>query len=270
MSSPLRRVSRLCLIGGMSVSVAAGPALADIPDNLTDLVYQSAEWGNEQLGSRGYTFITSDYHEGQSYEYWWNGSSKTCVQTRAAGGKYEAIRTTSSTDCNQYGSQSNKNDNAAAIALGAAALIGAVALAHKSHERDEKHGGDSQSVAEFDRGYRDGLYHQSYHNYQDTTAYSDGYNAGQRERDEETSHRPSNGRYSGYQQYVSVSDLAGARASSADSELRNRGFRDTGGYKQGSRSYVTWYNQRTRQCIQAVTQDGRIARFEDIDEGNCL
>jgi hypothetical protein len=68
---------------------------------------------------------------------------------------------------------------------------------------------------------------------------------------------------------VNVNDLVGARASSADSDLRARGFRDTGGYQQGGKSFVTWYNRNTRQCVNVVTRDGRVARIEDIDEGNC-
>jgi hypothetical protein len=51
--------------------------------------------------------------------------------------------------------------------------------------------------------------------------------------------------------------------------LRSRGFRDTGGYKQGGKSCVTRYNRGTRQCVQALIRDGRIKRLESIDEGNC-
>ena len=274
MHSPLAFIRKSGLFGGLSLLLIAGPAVADIPDNLADINYQSLEWGGEQLQARGYTFITSDYHNGKSHEYWWNGRSKTCVNARHDGSKYEVLKTTAATDCNQYSAQSrssgNKdNDNAAAAAIAAAAIIGAAALAHKSHERDEKHGQDSQSVAEFDRGYRDGLYHQSYHNYSNTQAYSDGYNAGQQKRHEETRYRGNEGRYSGYHPYVSLEDLVGANAASADSALRQRGFRDTGGYKQDNKSFVLWYNSNTRQCVQAVTRDGRIRHIDPIDEGNC-
>lgn len=261
----------LCLLTGLALVVPAVPVAADIPDNLTDLVYQSTEWGNDQLRMRGYTFINSDHHNGKSYEYWWQGRSSTCIQTRAADGRYEAIKVTARTDCNQYQkSAGDTSDAAAAVAIGAAAIIGAAVLAHNSHHRDDKHGQDSKSVAEFDRGYRDGLHNQPYHNYSNTSAYSDGYNAGNQDRYERTSYRPQGGRYSGYHPYVSVDDLVGASAASADSQLRSRGFRDTGGYKQNHKSFVTWYNRGTHQCIQAVTKDGRIKRFDSIDEGNCL
>lgn len=255
------------LIGGCLLAVFAGPAVA-VPANLADIPYQSTEWGSEQLRFRGYTQMSSDWHDGRSYEYWWHGSSNTCIQALASGGKYEALKTTSATDCGQYHKQATNNDAAAAVAIGAAAILGAAVLAHQSHERNDKHN-DQASVAEFDRGYRDGLYHQPYHNYQNTTAYSDGYSSGSRKRDEQTSYRPRYGGYSGYQSYVSLDDLVGARASNTDSDMRSRGFYDTGGYKQGNKSFVTWYNRSTRQCVNVVTQEGRIKRIDSIDEGNC-
>jgi hypothetical protein len=264
---------RFAALGGMTgacLALVATVAAADLPRNLSDIPYQGTDWGGDQLRMRGYTLIDTDWHDGKTVEYWWQGSSNTCVQARAADGRYEALKTTSNTDCNQYHAAASKNNEAAALAVGAAALIGVAALAHKSHERNEKHGHDSKSVAEFDRGYRDGLYHQPYHNYQNTNAYSDGYNSGHREREEQTRYRPRHGGYSGYQSYVYVDDLVGSRGSTADSELRSRGFRDTGGYKQGGKSFVTWYNRGTRQCVQTVTRDGSVKRIDSIHEGNCL
>lgn len=274
MHRPLAFIRKSAAFGGLSLLLVAGPAVADIPDNLTDIPYQGVEWGGEQLQTRGYTYITGDYHDGKSHEYWWNGRTKTCVHARHDSSRYEMLKSTAATDCNQYGKQAaggsnDKDSNAAAAAIAAAAILGVAALAHNSHERDDRHGQDSKSIAEFDRGYRDGLYHQSYHNYGNTQAYSDGYNAGQQQRHEQTRYRPNDGRYSGYHPYVSLDDLVGARASSADSALRDRGFRDMGGYKQDNKSYVTWYNASTRQCVSAVTKDGRIKHIDSINEGNC-
>ena len=257
---------RLFVAVASALGLAAGPVFAQ---GLQDIVAQDTGWGSRELRSRGYTLISSHWQDGENIEYWWQGSSNTCIQARSADGRYGSLRTTGSTDCNQYHESATKNDNAAAIAIGAAALIGVAVLAHKSHERNEKHGQDSKSVAEFDRGYRDGLHHERYHNYDNTSAYSDGYSAGQQERDQQTDYRSGQGRHSGSHPYVSLTDLVGARASGADSELRARGFATTGGYQDGNKSVATWYNRRTRQCVNAITKDGRIKRFEDIDEGNC-
>jgi len=271
MHHPLAFIRKSGLFGGLSLLLIAGPAVADIPDNLTDIVYQDVGWGGDQLRARGYARISSDRRDGTKHEYWWDARRYTCVHARANGGKYEALMVTSATDCNQYQSSDNKgsSNDAAAAAIAAAAILGVAALAHKSHERDGRHGQDSKSVAEFDRGYRDGLYHQSYHNYNNTQAYSDGYNEGQQKRHKETRYRGNEGRYSGYHPYVSLDDLVGANAASADSAFRQRGFRDTGGYKQDNKSFVTWYNSGTRQCVQAVTRNGRIKHIDPINEGNC-
>jgi uncharacterized protein with FMN-binding domain len=248
-----------------STAFAGGPA----PSNLDDIVYQDAGWGSKQLRSRGYTMISSDYHDGKTVEYWWGAGPNTCLKVREYDYKYESIKTTSSTDCNQYHEEATKNDNAAGIAIAAVAILGAAVLASQSHHRDDKYEDDSKSMAEFDRGYKDGLHHASYHNYQNTTAYSDGYNQGQVQREEETRHHSNSGYHSSYQSYVSLDGLVGARASGADTELRARGFSDTGGYKQGDKSFVTWWNASTRQCVQAVTKDGRIKNIQAINEGNC-
>ena len=240
MTSLLVRFPKVCLAASLTLALGAAPVAADIPDNLTDIPHQSQGWGSEQLRVRGYSLVSSDRHDGKTWEYWWNHGAKTCIQARADQGKYEALTVSPRTDCNQYHKDDNDSNKAAAVAIGAAALIGAAILAHKSHERDEKHSQDERSVAEFDRGYRDGLHHERYHNYNNTSAYSDGYNAGQRKRDVETSHRAYDGHHSGYHPYVAVDDLVGANAASADSALRSRGFRDTGGYTKHNKSIVLW------------------------------
>ena len=224
------------------------------------------------MNNNGYTLISSDWHYDRNWGYWWQQSSRTCIRMQDDGWKVTAIETTSGTDCNQKSDSSGEGggmSTGAKVALGTAAILGVAMLASKSHQREEKHDQDENSTAEFERGYRDGLHHERYHNYQNTSAYSDGYNAGQKKRDEDTRYRSNSGYHSGYQRYVSIDDPVGVRASSADSELRSRGFRNAGGYQQGNKSFATWWNEATRQCVQAVTKDGHIKRFESISEGNC-
>lgn len=261
---PLPRVLAATLAAATAASFASPP-----PAALSDIVSQDVQWSRSQMRDRGYTLISSSAHGGRQVAYWWNGSSLTCVKLVERGARVDELATAPSTDCNQYHAQAAKNDNAAKVAIGAAAIAGLAILAHKSHERDDKHSQDDRSVAEFERGYRDGMHHNAYHNHKNSAAYADGYNAGQQRRDEETRYRSREGRHSGYHPYVSLNDLVGARASSADDQFRARGFRDTGGYKQGGASYVSWYNGDTHQCVQAVTRDGRIAHIEDLYEGNC-
>lgn len=74
----------------------------------------------------------------------------------------------------------------------------------------------------------------------------------------------------GHHEPVSLNDLEGARASSADTALNDRGFRRKGGYQEENKIVATWYNSRTRQCVEIVTKEGHIKHIKDIDEGNCL
>ena len=62
------------------------------------------------------------------------------------------------------------------------------------------------------------------------------------------------------------SDLQGARASSADSELRDRGFSHVDTFKSGYTSYSIWYNRHTRQCLQMAIADGRADSIVDIHQ----
>lgn len=186
-----------------------------------------------------------------------------------ADGRVANVKDTDEHDCVQKSGDSGSMSDGAKVAIAAAAILGTAALAHKSHDNDKDRSKQSpQQVAEFDRGYRDGLYHQGYHNYNNTRDYSDGYQRGTEKRDAETSYRSGHGRHSGYSSYVNVQDLVGARASSAD-ELRARGLVTRGGYQDGSRAVSMRWNDRTRQCLSMVVRDGRVKKLEPIDNHNC-
>ena len=59
---------------------------------------------------------------------------------------------------------------------------------HKSHHRDDRKYNEEET-ADFERGYRDGLYNNSFHNYGDNRDYSDGYNRGVDERRQQSTYR---------------------------------------------------------------------------------
>jgi len=195
MQNYFRRLANLAF-GGLLVLLSFGPALAATPENLRDIPNHATERGADKLRDRHYHFITSDWHNGKLHEYWWNGRSNTCVHARANDGEYESIKTTSSSDCNQYHSNSNHDsddDTGAGVAIAAAAIIGAIALSHKSHHREDDNGNDpyadsERGQAEFERGYRDGLHHEQFHNYHNTQAYSNGFTAGVNDRQENLHH----------------------------------------------------------------------------------
>ncbi len=60
------------------------------------------------------------------------------------------------------------------------------------------------------------------------------------------------------------SDLRGARASSAMTQLERRGFRQVDNFTSGNTRYSIQYNDRRRQCIQLTIADGRIYDINDI------
>ena len=65
---------------------------------------------------------------------------------------------------------------------------------------------------------------------------------------------------------IEFADLTGARASSADSALRERGFVDVDAFKSTSSSYTIWWRAASRQCLQMTTTDGAVYDIRDIEQ----
>lgn len=63
---------------------------------------------------------------------------------------------------------------------------------------------------------------------------------------------------------VTVSDMNGWRASSADVELTNRGFTNVDAMQSGSTSYTIWYRRASGQCVQMTTAEGKATDVRDI------
>lgn len=245
------------------------PALSTLNEvaGLKDLVERGDDYAAREMRDRGWVLTHRETRPDRVFQYWWQARETRCARVGIKDGRVAGIKSVDEHDCNQ----SSGVSDGAKVAIAAAAIIGVAALAHKSHENDKDRNEQSpQDVAEFDRGYRDGLYHQSYHNYNNTSNYSDGYQRGSEKRATETSYRSDQGYHSGNAGYVNVQDLVGARGSSVDDELRRRGFVNKGSYTQGERAISMWWNGSTRQCLSMTVRDGRAQRLESIVEGNCL
>lgn len=249
----------------LSMLLVHVPAQAKTPGDLNDLVGARGSSGENALETRGYVHHHTAEADAGKYSYWWNPSNKQCVRILTSDGRYQEIRSVGSNDCGQKGAG---GDNAAAIAIGAAALIGVAALASKSHHRNDKEY-DTQGTAEFERGYRDGLYNQTYHNYSRTDAYSDGYSAGVKERGQQTSYRDDYSHHAGYEPYSGYADIVGRSNDTADSMLRQRGFVFIGKDSSGSGHERTYWNGATRQCISVRTRSGSVADAHAIRNRNC-
>lgn len=78
-------------------------------------------------------------------------------------------------------------------AAGAIAILGIAALLHhKDHYREGYSPADSGETAQFEYGYRDGLHNERFDPYTSTTAYAQGYDAGQKERANSLAHKTNN------------------------------------------------------------------------------
>ena len=274
MLNAIARALRAPLVGLLSASLSIGPALAQLPvATLSDLVNRDSNYAQRELQRRGYVFIHADQRGSKTWQYWWLPGPRECARVAHVDGRAISLVGVAIPDCNQQVEQASGDSKGmstgAKVAIGAAALLGVAMLVHKSHERDEQKHNDEQKTAEYERGYRDGLYHQPYHDYNRTQSYVDGYNAGQQKREAETSYRSNYGHHTGQASYVNLNDLVGARASSGDGEMQRRGFQTTGGYQAKGKSYTTWWNGNTRQCVKVVTHEGRFNSISPLHEGNC-
>jgi hypothetical protein len=193
---------------GMAALVSAALVGAPLPamsqaNELSDLLYQGDDFAARELPRRGYVLTHSVPRQNAIHQFWWNASRDYCVRIAVERGRVSEVKSSDDHDCNQRSGGSKGPSQAAQVAIAAAAVLGVAALAHKSHENNKDRASQSpQDVAEFERGYRDGLYHQGFHNYNNRSDYSDGYQKGQEARSSETAYRSNQGYHSGNSAYV--------------------------------------------------------------------
>lgn len=232
----------------------ANPALARKASSMTDLNGSRAAGAESEIESRGFKYVSGNKGGyGSSYSYWWHKADNNCIVVEVMEGKVMTINDAKDKDCGHSG---GGNAAAAVGVVAGAALLGAL-LSHKSHHTEGK-SYDEQNSQEFDRGYKDGLYSASYHNYSKTDAYSHGYQVGVDERNANLSHHHNKG---GYAQVAQFKDLQGARAAGGMDELGRRGFTQVDNFVSGTARYSIQWRAQSRQCLQVITADGH---FEDI------
>ena len=66
-----------------------------------------------------------------------------------------------------------------------------------------------------------------------------------------------------------LQDLVGARGSSGEQALQERGYKFIKGEKSGSDSYTNWRNARTGQCIIVRTAEGRYQSLVTAPDFDC-
>lgn len=236
-----------CLLLAVSMALCAAPAQAQVPDGLADLVGSRGRDGESELERRGYVLNHTSKSDSGSYTYWWHAGRAACVRVLTTDGRYERIDKVSNADCGQK--DASGLSTGAAVAIGAAALLGIAALAHKSHHRGDR-SYDERQTADFERGFRDGLYNHPYHNWNNAREYSDGYSQGVEQRRHESGYRSGNTWRGGYAAHAYVGDLQGRNPEDARSRLQERGFRPVDDRGQGGgRAHWIYWNASTRQCL---------------------
>ena len=66
-----------------------------------------------------------------------------------------------------------------------------------------------------------------------------------------------------------LQDLIGARGSSGEQVLQERGYEFVKGEKSGGDSYTNWRNARTGQCIIVRTAEGRYQSIVEAPDADC-
>jgi hypothetical protein len=283
------------LVAGIALlgTTAIPAARAAPPSELADLVGARGSSGESELQDRGYEYVSTKEGSDRKWSYWWHKSDKHCVVVTTYNGRYDAIDKASNKDCGKSGD----GGKTAAVAIGAAAVIGAIALAasgKKDKHKDRYPPGASDSPpyalrdlegirassgesALTNRGYRFKSWGSG--------SYSRWAYWWSRRNDQCIAVMTDDGRYEdivsvpssycgkggpgysgggGYGSSAAFEDLNGARASSADSELRQRGFANVDGFKSGNTAYTIWSRRQSHQCLQMTVADGRVEDIRDI------
>lgn len=79
----------------------ATSALAETPSDIRDLVGARAAGGETQLEARGYANVGVETGADRKWTYWWNSRTRTCVTVSTVEGRYDAITTSPTPDCNR-------------------------------------------------------------------------------------------------------------------------------------------------------------------------
>lgn len=66
-----------------------------------------------------------------------------------------------------------------------------------------------------------------------------------------------------------LSDLVGARAGQAESDLESRGWTMITGHKSSNSVYNYWWSRDRKECVMVTTRDGRYASITDASAGDC-
>ncbi|MBE2244340.1 MAG: hypothetical protein IAE86_16420 [Burkholderiaceae bacterium] len=204
------------------------------PTGVEDLVGQGADVVGWEMPRRGYVLGRSESRRNETWQYWQRRSDSRCVIVSMKDGRVTGQSFTKGADCTPNASYPSAPP--------------------------------PPSGAEYERGYHDGFDNAPYRNVNNDQGYADGYATGARRRTEGAADRPGQPAGPGS---LPVNDLVGARADTAESGLRSRGFRNAGGYQSNDHDFSFWWNASTRQCVNVEVFAGRVLAIQSATESFC-
>jgi hypothetical protein len=164
---------------------------------------------------------------------------------------------------------SRANDDGKKVLLAAAAIAGVAALAHhnKNHE-DGNHYNDANAEAEYERGYNDGLYAADYNNHNRTDAYSNGFDAGNHDRNVRVSHQQNNRWSDDRHDSPDTARRACIGEASSRWQIDPRDIVATSSRSTGNNEYEVTVSAGYHRSNCGATGDGRFHWIEDLDSNN--
>ena len=242
----------------------AAVAAQDTPRDVQDLVGARAAGGETTLISRGYKFIKTTEGEDRKWSNWWKASTKTCLTVATVNGRYDTIVNSTPEDCKTGSSDSSDasagNDDFSDL-VGARAAGGETELEKRGYKFIKTTEGTDRKWANWWKASTKTCL---------TVATVNG------RFDSIVSGTPadctgggSGGNSSGSSNKVDLSDLVGARAAGAQTDIENRGFRNTKSSKSGSASFTWWKNDDTNQCVQMTVRNGKVSSIINSSQRNC-
>lgn len=87
------------LATALAFVLVSAPAAAEAPPDVADLVGARGAGGETQLLSRGYELRHSSKVREQSFTFWWNARTNRCISVSTVDGRYAAILSVPSENC---------------------------------------------------------------------------------------------------------------------------------------------------------------------------
>jgi hypothetical protein len=276
------------------LAMVASPVAARRAESLTDLRGESAIRAKIEMQRRGFQYKSGSGDDFSTTDYWWHRNDRDCVSVQVVRNRVVTIRDVRASECGEKDSGAST-----AAVVGAVGLIALGALLFSGKDKDKNpNQQDWQDVEAYrtESGYlrifrepdrsarvidevREGT---PLRNYGCDRRNGEIWCKAERQDGRSTGWardrylRPiggqgggnwggsggSGGSGGGYP--VRFDDLVGVRGSSAEDAMRDRGFRNVDGFKQGSTAYTIWYRDNSRQCVQVAVANGRVDSAVDI------